>query len=233
MGLVRRVALEMRDHLPAHVDVDDLVSAGTLGLMEAVGHFESSKHVKIETYARYRIRGAILDALRNLDPASRDMRRKNKQAERVFHELASRLGRPATDAEMAEAMHVSLKEWYRAVNEFRSLGVEWLRPTLMPTQHYPDPDDLPATGQRDAFELCYRQEQLDLLNRALDGISKRERQIFSLYYEHNLTMKQIADELGIDESRVSQVHSASLSRLRSRVQAMLRPPALDPARIAA
>jgi RNA polymerase sigma factor FliA len=233
IGLVRRVALEMRDRLPAHVDVDDLVSAGTLGLMEAVKRFESGKQVKIETYARYRIRGAILDALRDLDPASRDMRRKNKQAERLFHELCMRLGRPATDAEMAEAMHVSLQQWYQMVNEFRSLGVEWLRPRLIPNTHCPDQDNLPAIDQPDPFQLCYLEEQRGLLRRALDNVSERDRQILTLYYERNLTMKQIAGELGIDESRVSQIHSSILHRLRDNVQSMTRPVVSEAARIAA
>jgi RNA polymerase sigma factor FliA len=232
MGLVRRVALEMRDRLPAHVDVDDLVSAGTLGLMEAVRRFNSGKQVKIETYARYRIRGAILDALRDLDPASRDLRRKNKQAERVFHELTTRLGRPATDPEMAEALSLTLDGWYQMLQEFRSLGVDWLRPTLMPTLPYLQQDELPATGERDPFELCYLQEQRELLNRALGAISERERLILSLYYEHNFTMKRIARELGIDESRVSQIHSAVLNRLRSKVRSMVQP-APEPAGVAA
>lgn len=233
MGLVRRVAREMRDHLPAHVDVDDLMSAGTVGLLEAVKRFESGKRVKIETYARYRIRGAILDALRDLDPASRDMRRKHKHAERMFHQLSNRLARPASDGEMAEAMHLSLKEWYVTVNEFRSLGVEWLRPRLMPNMQCTDENELPATGQRDPFELCYRQEQRDFLNRALTTVSERDREVLSLYYEQNLTMKQIADRLGVDESRVSQIHSATVSRLRNRVQAMVRAPLLGSARTAA
>jgi len=230
LGLVKRVALEMREHLPAHVDVDDLVSAGTLGLMEAVRRFEAGKQVKIETYARYRIRGAILDALRNLDPASRDMRKKNKRAERVFHELGAKLGRPATDGEMAQAMHVSLKDWYRSVNELQSMGVEWLRPTRMGNNRQIDQEDLPATNQEDQFELCFRREQRDLVNRALERSTERERLILSLYYEHDLTMKQIGDELGIDESRVSQIHSAALSRLRTRVQNLLRAPMRTPVR---
>ncbi len=233
MSLVRRVAREMCDRLPSHVDVDDLMSAGTVGLLEAMRRFESGKQVKIETYARYRIRGAILDALRELDPASRDMRRRNKQAESVFQELSKRLGRPATDGEMADAMHMSLKEWYRAVYEFRSLGVEWLRPTLMSNFQCPDQNDLPATGERDPFELCYVQEQRDFLNRALSSVSDRDRQILSLYYEHNFTMKQIAERLGIDESRVSQIHSAIVNRLRNRVESMVRPPAVNPSRVAA
>lgn len=224
MGLVKRVAFEMREHLPAHLDLDDLVSAGTMGLIDAVRRFEAGKHVKIETYARYRIRGAILDALRSLDPASRDMRKKNKRAERVFRGLQLKLGRPATDTEMAEAMHVSLNTWYKMVNEMQTMGVEWLRPTDMAPPRPLAEEDLPATDQADQFELCYRQEQRDLIARSLDRVSERERLVLSLYYGQDLTMKQIGDQLGIDESRVSQIHSVALTRLRSRVQSMLRPP---------
>jgi len=111
--------------------------------------------------------------------------------------------------------------------------VEWLRPTLMPTLQCADQNDLPATGERDPFQLCYIQEQRDFLNRALGTVSERDREILSLYYEHNLTMKQIADRLGVDESRVSQIHSAVVNRLRNRVQSMVRRPAAAPSRIAA
>jgi len=224
LALVRRVALEMRERLPAHVDVEDLMSAGTLGLMDAVKRFDSGKQVKIETYARYRIRGAILDALRGLDPASRDMRKKNKSAERVFQELAAKLGRPATDAEMAEALHISLKDWYKTVQEMQSMGVDWLRPTQMVETPRPDKEDLAATNPQDQFDLCYRQEQRQILNRALERVSERERLLLSLYYEQDLTMKQIGEHLGIDESRVSQIHSTLVARLRSKVQTLLRPP---------
>jgi len=224
MGLVKRVAFEMREHLPAHLDFDDLVSAGTMGLIDAVRRFEVGKHVKIETYARYRIRGAILDALRSLDPASRDMRKKNKRAERVFRELQVKLGRPATDVEMAEALHMSLSTWYKMVHEMQTMGVEWLRPTDMAPSRPLAEQDLPAANEADQFELCYRQEQRDLIARSLDRVSERERLVLSLYYGQDLTMKQIGDQLGIDESRVSQIHSVALNRLRSRVQSMLRPP---------
>jgi RNA polymerase sigma factor FliA len=224
MGLVKRVAFEMREHLPAHLDLDDLVSAGTLGLIDAVRRFETGKHVKIETYARYRIKGAILDALRNLDPASRDMRKKNKRAERVFRGLEMKLGRPATDSEMAEAMRMSLNAWYKMVHEMQAMGVEWLRPTDMAPARPLSEQELPDTEQVDQFELCYRREQRDLIARSLDRVSERERLVLSLYYVEDLTMKQIGDQLGVDESRVSQIHSVALSRLRSKVQSMLRPP---------
>jgi RNA polymerase sigma factor FliA len=224
MGLVRRVALEIIEQLPAHLDLDDLVSAGTVGLIDAVRRFEAGKHVKIETYARYRIRGAILDALRSLDPASRDMRKKNKRAERVFRELQVELGRPVSDAEMAEAMHMSLNAWYKMVHEMKFMGVEWLRPTDMALAPPLAQEDLPAADQADQFELCYREEQRDLIARSLDRVSERERLVLSLYYIQDLSMKEIGAQLGIDESRVSQIHSVAIKRLRSNVQSMLNAP---------
>src|SRR5215469_12861490 len=224
MGLVKRVALEMKDHLPAHLELNDLVSAGTIGLIDAVRRFEAGKHVKIETYARYRIRGAILDALRDLDPASRDMRTKNKRAEHVFRELQAKLGRPASDTEMAEAMHMSLNTWYKMVHEMRFMGVEWLRPTDMALAPPLAEEDMAATDQVDQFELCYRREQQDLIARSLDRVPERARLVLSLYYTQDLTMKEIGAQLGIDESRVSQIHSVALNQLRSKVQSILSPP---------
>ena len=195
-----------------------------MGLIDAVRRFEASKHVKIETYARDRFRGAILDALRSLDPASRDMRKKNKRAERVFRELQAKLGRPAGDTEMAEAMHISLNTWYKMVREMQFMRVEWLRPTDMALAPPLAEEDLPATDPVDQFELCYRREQRDLIARSLDRVSERGRLVLSLYYTQELTMKEMGDQLGIDESRVSQIHSVALNQLRSKVQSMLSPP---------
>jgi RNA polymerase sigma factor (sigma-70 family) len=104
------------------------------------------------------------------------------------------------------------------------MGVEWLRPMQMVDARQPDEDELPALGQENQFDLCYREEKRTILNRALERVSERERLILSLYYERDLTMKEIGEELGIDESRVSQIHSNALHRLRTKVQTMVRPP---------
>ncbi len=228
LSLVKRVAYEMREHLPAHVEVDDLVGAGTLGLLDAVRKFDARKHVKIETYARYRIRGAIIDGLRSLDTASRDMRKKNKKAESVFRALETKLGRAATDGEMAQALGISLKKWYATVQELQGMGVDWLRPMQAAEQKLPDEESLPADNHDNQFDLCYRNEQRALLDRALSRISERERTVITLYYQHDLTMKQIGEQLGIDESRVSQIHSAALAHLRTKVETMLRAPHPQP-----
>lgn len=223
LALVRRVAFEMHEHLPAHVEVDDLAGAGALGLLDAVRKFDARKHVKIETYARHRIRGAILDSLRSLDTASRDMRRKNKKAERVYRELEARAGRPVNDAEMARALGISLKKWYRTVQELQTMGIDWLRPTQMPDTPLPDVQDLPAGNADNQIDLCYRREQRELLVRALEQLSERERTVVTLYYDQEMTMKDIGSQLGVDESRVSQLHSAAVAHLRNRIQTMLRP----------
>jgi RNA polymerase sigma factor for flagellar operon FliA len=218
LSLVKRVAFEIYERLPAHVDVEDLAGAGVLGLLDAVQKFDRRKRVKMETYARHRIRGAILDSLRRLDTASSDMRRKNKAVERVYHELEARAGRPVRDGEMARALGISLEKWYHTVQELQSMGIDWLRPTHVPDHHMADVQDLPAENQANQLELCYRREQRDLLARALTHLSERERTVLMLYYEQEMTMKKIGEQLGASESRVSQLHSAAIAHLRGEVQ---------------
>ncbi len=225
LPLVKRVAYEMRERLPQHVELEELAGAGVIGLLHAVRKFDARKHVKIETYARHRIRGAILDSLREMDPASRDMRRKNKQAENLYQQLQVQLGRSITDEEMARALGVSLKKWYRTVQELNSMGVEWMRPTQMPEVNVVHEDNLPASGDENPFDLCYRGEQREILSRAAASLPERDRTVIALYYEGEMTMKQIGEKMGIDESRVSQIHSAALARLRNKVKRMLQPAA--------
>lgn len=224
LPLVKRVALEMRERLPQHVDLEDLAGAGVLGLLDAVRKFDARKHVKIETYARHRIRGAILDSLREMDTASREMRKKNKSAERTYRELQVKLGRPATDEEMAQALGMSLERWHRTLQELNSVGVEWMRPNHLPEACVLDESTVPDEGQQDPFEACYRSERLGILEQGMELLPERERMVVSLYYESELTMSQIGERLGVDESRVSQIHSAALSHLRGKVKTILRGP---------
>jgi RNA polymerase sigma factor FliA len=226
LPLVRRVALQMRGRLPAHVELDDLVSDGTVGLIDAVRKFDPAKGVTIESYARHRIRGAILDSLRNQDFASRDMRRRIKKVESTCRALELRLGRPAEDVEMAKAMGLSLEEWHARVSELRRIGFEGTGSRI--PQEFTrrvDEEDLTAAPDESPFALCYQREQIEVLSRVLDCLADREREIITFYYKDGLTMKQIGCRLGIDESRVSQLHSSSMRRLRSRVAGMLRPAA--------
>ncbi len=226
--LVKRVAYELRQHLPSHVEMDDLVGAGTLGLVDALRKFDPARNVKLESYARHRIRGGILDSLRNLDPATRDMRKRARKVEKTYRELEARLGRPVQGEEVARELGLSMKVWHRWAREIHSLGFDgWQHCEAAPAAKLPVKDEYRIAAHQvteDPFDLCYRREQRDLLNRAMARLPERERLIVTLYYRQELTMKEIAARLDVDESRVSQLHAEAIERLKARVRASLCPP---------
>jgi RNA polymerase sigma factor for flagellar operon FliA len=220
------VALKIRKCLPAHVELDDLFSDGVLGLVDAVTKFDASKRVRLETYARHRIRGSILDGLRGADPASRDLRRKNQRIQKLYNELEVKLGRSVMDDEMAAVQGMNLAQWHRALTEVQSAGFEVSARTLSagPTAKRPCAEAaLLEDDDPDPFDLCYRREQREILGRALSILRKRERQIVTLYYGHELAMKLIAEHMNVDESRISQLHAAALVRLKANVHSLLHP----------
>ncbi len=226
LPVVKRIALKIRGHLPAHVEADDLCANGILGLVDSIDKFDPSKGVKLESYARHRVRGAILDGLRRADTASRDMRQKNKNIQMLHRQLESKLGRPVRDEEMAKALGMQLGEWHRALTEVQSVGIDCGSRVLTagPTLKLQSTDpELMTDGRDDAFGLCYRREQHEILGQAVSRLRDREREIITLLYRHGLTMKQIAVRLHVDESRVSQIHSVALQRLKARVDSVLNP----------
>ena len=226
LPLVKRMAFKIREHLPAHVEVDDLMGNGVLGLVDAMTKFDTAKRVKLESYARHRVRGGILDGLRGADPASRDMRRKSKRVQQVYRQVEMKLGRPAADEEIASALGLSLPAWHRTLSEIHMVGFDGTVRTLSagPTVRKTAVQPPQADHEADPFEICYRSEQRKVMARALSHLRERERQILNWYYYQELTMKDIARRLHVDESRVSQLHSAALVRLRSCVEAILRHP---------
>ncbi len=235
LPLVKRLALHIRERLPLHVEVDDLIGSGVLGLVDAVAKFDGCRKVKLAQYARHRIRGAIFDGLRAEDTASRDMRKKNKKAEQVYQRLEMQLGRAPSDAEMAKGLGISLARWYRTVRELQPAGLAWLRPSAsvgVKEAQTNDVESLPAGPAGGQFEACYRREQQEIVGRALERIPERERQVVHLYYRQELTMREIGERLGIDESRVSQLHSAAVVHLRKRVKDFLQHPAPAAPRLA-
>jgi RNA polymerase sigma factor for flagellar operon FliA len=226
LPLVKRMAFKIREHLPAHVEVDDLIANGVVGLVDAVSKFDTTKRVKLESYARHRVRGGILDGLRSADPASRDLRRKNKKIQSVYRELGVKLGRPVTDEEIAAELGMDMAQWHSTLNEIQSVGFDFGGRILSagPTSKRPSAEPtLLAGDDDDPFELCYQREKREVLGKALSHLRERERQLITLYYEQELTMKQIADRMNVDESRVSQLHSAALVRLKASVNALLHP----------
>jgi RNA polymerase sigma factor FliA len=226
LPLVKRMAFKIREHLPSYVEVDDLIGNGVLGLVDAVSKFDTTKRVKLESYARHRVRGGILDGLRSVDPASRDLRHKNKKIQRLYRELEVKLGRPVNDEEIAAALGLSLGQWHSTLNEIQSVGLDFGARILSagPTsRRQPAEPALLAGDEADPFDLCYRREQREILGRALSHLRERERQIITLYYQQELTMKQIAHRMNVDESRVSQLHSAALARLKASVNCLTHP----------
>jgi RNA polymerase sigma factor for flagellar operon FliA len=223
---VKRIALKFREHLPAHVEVDDLAGNGVVGLVDAISKFDTSKRVKLETYAQYRVRGAILDGLRAADPATRDLRRKSKKFQKLYRELEIKVRRPVQDEEMSAASGMNLPQWRRALNEIQSVGLDCVARVLSagPTfaRQSTDPELL-VDGSDSPFCLCYRQEQREILARAFSLLRERERQIISLRYEGDMTMKQIAELMHVDESRISQLHAGAMLRLKASVDSLLHP----------
>ena len=221
LPLVKQMALGIRSRLPAHVELDDLIGDGVLGLMDAVDKFDASRRVKLACYARYRIRGAILDGLRHLDPITREGRKKQRKLKQIRQDLVVRRGRPVGDEDMAEALGVSLARWFQLQQEIHRLGVE--------AQPWEEWNGRPADGEAGLaaefttpFDLCYRREQREILRRSLATLPERQRLIVSLYDLRGMTMKQIALQLRVDESRISQLHSAALRGLQERARVFLK-----------
>jgi RNA polymerase sigma factor for flagellar operon FliA len=169
-----------------------------------------------------------LDGLRNADPASRDLRRKTRKIQKLSRELEVKLGRTVKDEEIAAALGMELAQWHRTLNEIQPVcsdgGVRTVSagPTDMSVSRRVEPAVLEDNGP-DPFDLCYSCEQRRILARALSRLRKREQQIITLYYERELTMKQIAERMSVDASRVSQIHSAALVRLKANVKILLHP----------
>jgi RNA polymerase sigma factor for flagellar operon FliA len=230
LPLVKRLACKIRQHLPSHVEMDDLVSNGMLGLVDAIRKFDGTKRVKLERYARHRIRGAILDGLRSADPVSRDIRRKHKRIQKVYRDLEAKLGRPILDEKMAAALGMESAQRHQALNAIQAAGPDFAERVLTAAPPFTQPSADPAlladdssTAGPSPFDRCFRGEQRDILRRAVSCLREREQQVITLYYEDELTMKQIAGRLKVDESRVSQIHSAALARLRMSIGSLLHP----------
>jgi len=223
MPQIKYIAQRISTKLPAHVELNDLVGTGVLGLLDAIEKFDPKRGVKFKTYAELRIRGAILDSLRNLDWAPRSLRKKSKDLEKIYHNLEQRLGRPATDMEICEEMEISLEEFYELVDQIKGLN-------LGSFQEITGRDDdrngetlvkyVPDAPQMDPFFMFQKSEVKRILATAIETLPKKERLVISLYYFDELTMKEIGKVLGVNESRVSQLHTKAMLRLRSKLRKM-------------
>lgn len=224
---VRFIARRIHDRLPQHVSLDDLVHAGVLGLLDAVNKYCPDRNVQFTTYARFRIKGAIIDSLRALDWSPRELRHKARGLEQAEKALRNSLGRAPTEVEIAAEMGVSLDEFQGLLTDLRGLDIASL-----------DGDGSDGDAGRtdlasqikdrgpDAFTTTFESEKRTLLAQAIGELAEREQQVLSLYYYDELTMKEVGTVLGVTESRVCQIHSAAVVRLRARMSELLGEPDL-------
>ena len=218
MPLVRAIAARVRESLPVQIELDDLVHAGVLGLFDAVDKYDSSKNVVFHLYAKHRIRGAILDSLRQLDWASRDLRKRYKSFETATQQVRA-LGRSPSDEEVARAIGISAKLFRKQKSELHSAGM-----SATPAHRVEKPETahfVEATDARDRQpdRLLAHRELKDAIDRSLQELPPRYRRVIVLYYRKEHTMKQIGAELGVNESRVSQIHKAALEKLAAAMRA--------------
>jgi RNA polymerase sigma factor FliA len=215
---VRYIARRIHGRLPRHVPLEDLVHAGVVGLIDALQKYDKGKHVLFGSYAKFRIRGAILDSLREMDWSPRDLRRQSRRLEEAHDKLRLDLGRNPSEPELAVEMKIALLELQKLLGEISSLEIGSLR-TISPDNG--KEEDLCEFLSRDRDESPLAQflhsEMRELLSRAVAELSEKERQVLTLYYFEELTMREVGTALGVGESRVSQIHSMAVVRLRARM----------------
>ena len=215
--LVKHVAYRMARRLPSSVEVNDLVNTGVLGLLDAVDKFDPSRNVRFGAYAELRIRGAILDSLRDLDWAPRSLRKKSRELENIYGHLEDKLGRPATDEEVCEAMGESLHDLHSLLDQLNGLVVGSFdapghgEDSEKLINYYPD-------GGNDPYMQLEADQLVRIMATAIDALPEKERLVISLYYFEELTMKEVGALLGVNESRVSQLHSKATLRLREKLR---------------
>ena len=217
LPLVKAIALRVHENLPVHVDLDDLVHAGILGLFDAVTKFDTDKMVTFSSYAKHRIKGAILDSLRQLDWASRDLRRRHKQVEAATRELTTTLQRSPSEAELAAKLGVDVDKWRQMAIDLRNVGLVSASTRANDTEDLPAPE-FPSKAEMQPDNMCAHEQMRDMLGVAMKTLPERYQNVVALYYSNEMTMKEIGTVLGINESRVSQIHKTALEKMSVALQ---------------
>ncbi len=219
--LVRRLAHHMIAKLPPNVELDDLIQVGMIGLADALSRFEASQGVQFETFATQRIRGAMLDELRDGDWLSRGSRKSQKQIEQAVRALEQKLGRAPAESEIAEALEMPLADYQSLLGRVRGTQLVYLEDMGGGTDAEGESGFLDrhlADADADPMSLLKDQRLRHALVGAIDSLPERERHIMGMYYEQDMNLKEIAAVLGVTESRVSQLHSQSIARLRAKMR---------------
>ena len=215
LPIVRFLARRIHERLPQHVDIEDLVSAGMVGLMDAFMKFDPQKKVQFRSYAQFRIRGAILDSLRTLDWSPRELRRKGRAVEEAIRALTARMGRAPGESEVARELGLDLDAYQQLLGELKGLEIGTLH-----IEHNEEGGEeelayVPGRPEDDPLFRCLRGELQEKLTEAIANLPDRERLVMTLYYYEEMTMREIGVALGVVESRVSQVHASAVAHLRA------------------
>jgi RNA polymerase sigma factor FliA len=223
LPIVRFLARRIHERLPQHVEMEDLVSTGVVGLMDAFAKFDPKKKVQFRSYAQFRIRGAILDSLRTLDWSPRELRRKGRAVEEAVRLLTARLGRAPGETEIASELDLTLDQYQALLGDLKGLEIGTLH-----TEHNEDSGEeelayVPGQPEDDPLFCCLRGELKERLADAIEGLAERERLVMTLYYYEELTMREIGLALGVVESRISQIHASAVVHLRAALRDLGQP----------
>jgi RNA polymerase sigma factor for flagellar operon FliA len=220
--MVRFLARRIHERLPSHVELEELVGAGVLGLMDAYKKFNPEKKVKFRSYAQFRVRGAILDSLRTLDWSPRELRRKAREIEAAIQRLTGRVGRSPNELEVAAELKITLADYQHLLGDLKSLELGTLNAERSEDSGEEELAYVPNRSEDDPLFQCLRSEVHGRLRDAIDQLPERERMVLNLYYFEELTMKEIGQILGVVESRISQVHASAVLHMRAAMQAFHR-----------
>lgn len=223
--IVKYVVGRITTHLPNNVDREDLVSAGILGLIKAVDRFDPGRGVKFETYATTVVRGEVMESLRAKDWAPRSMRRKLRQLAEVISQLEARLLRAPEEEEVAEAMGMEQVEYHKFLSAASVATITSIEELLVGDEPHEVAEQAPGEVSEefaDPLTVMERAELRRLVAAAVMALPERERTVISLYYEQELTLKEIGEIMGVTESRICQIHTQATARLRASVQRQLR-----------
>jgi RNA polymerase sigma factor for flagellar operon FliA len=215
LPVVRFLARRIHERLPQHIDIEDLVSAGIVGLMDAFAKFDPAKKVQFRSYAQFRIRGAILDSLRTLDWSPRELRRKGRAVEEAIRAVTARMGRAPSENEVAAEMALSLDDYQLLLGDLKGLEIGTLHAERNEDSGEEELAYVPGRPDEDPLFRCLRGELEDRLGEAIGKLPDRERLVMTLYYYEEMTMREIGLALGVVESRVSQMHASAVVHLRA------------------
>jgi RNA polymerase sigma factor for flagellar operon FliA len=232
LSQVYYIASRIRERLPGHVELEDLVNAGVIGLLEASRNFDSSKNAQFKVFAKFRIRGAILDSLRESDWGSRSLRRRGREIQDATARLEGKLGRHPVESEVANEMQLEPEHLQRIVAQIDGLCLSGQHAAVLNdrTNLLDVIESAPNLDDPDPFDLCLQGEVQAHLAEAISRLSEREQLIISLYYREELTMKEISEVVGVALSRVSQIRQATMKKLREYLSHLEKRPVPEKAR---